>query len=154
NGLDIQITVDGGGSTNYNTATNETRFLRITRVGNTFSVYDRTNSSDAWSLQQTVTRGDLTGIPMQVGIHQAEFAGGAAVTTFYPDLELSGPNVTVPARPADAATLASSAPDSANGRVTLSWTPGSGSAGTLIMLQRNRAALTQVPINGFTFSGN
>jgi hypothetical protein len=154
NNNDIQITVDGGPNTAHNIATNDTRYFRITRVGNTFTVYDRTNNTDAWALQQTVTRGDLDGIPMQVGIHQAEFAGGAQVMTFYTDFELSGPNVTIPARPADATGLTMSAPDSVNGLATLSWTGGAGSAGTLVLLQRNKSTLTQVPINGFTFNGN
>jgi regulation of enolase protein 1 (concanavalin A-like superfamily) len=154
NGADIQITLDLPASTNYNFGTNEQRYVRITRAADTFSVYDRTNISDSWNLQQTVVRGDLSGIPMQVGIHQAEFAGGFITTTYYTDFQLSGPNVNTATPPADASGLATSTSDATNGTVTLTWTKGTGADGTLILLQRNKTNFTQVPINGFTFAGN
>jgi regulation of enolase protein 1 (concanavalin A-like superfamily) len=154
NGLDIQVTVDLPASTNYNFGTNEQRYVRITRAADTFSVYDRTNISDPWNLQQTVVRGDLSGIPMQVGIHEAEFAGGFITTTYFTDFQLSGPNVNATTPPADASALATSTSDATNGTVTLTWTKGTGADGTLILLQRNKTNFTQVPINGFTFAGN
>jgi hypothetical protein len=153
NNTDIQITVDLPASTNYNIGTNDQRYVRITRTGNTFSVYDRTNITDPWNVQQTVVRGDLAGIPMQVGIHQAEFAGGVTTTTYYTDFELSGTNVNVTTPPADATGLATSAPDPLNGLTTLSWTNGAGADGTLILLQRSKTNFTQAPISGFTFNG-
>ncbi len=154
NGVDVQATLDLPATDAYSIATNDQRYLRITRVGDAFSVYDKTNQSDPWTLQQAINRTDLNGIPMQVGIHQAEFLGGVITRTFYTDFELSGPNVTVPVPPSDTTGLASSAPDSINGLVTLSWTKATGSDGTLLLLQRNKSVLTQVPINGFTFNGN
>jgi len=153
NNADIQITLDLPASTNYNIGTNEQRYVRITRAGDTFSVYDRTNVSDPWNIQQTVVRGDLAGIPMQVGIHQAEFAGGFLTTTYFTDFQLSGPNVNATTPPADASGLATGASDATNGTVTLSWTKGTGADGTLILLQRNKSNFTQVPINGFVFNG-
>jgi len=153
NGLDIQITVDLPASTNYNFGTNEQRYVRITRTGDTFSVYDRTNTFDPWNVQQTVVRGDLAGIPMQVGIHQAEFAGGFLTTTYFTDFQLSGPNVNAATLPNDASALATSTSDATNGTVTLTWTKGAGADGTLILLQRNKTNFTQVPVSGFTFNG-
>src|SRR6267154_895388 len=80
NGADIQINAGGGvttntngvivpvglTSTNQNTDTNTDRFFRITRAGNNFSFYDKTNAADAWTLEDVISRGDLAGAPMEV----------------------------------------------------------------------------------------
>src|SRR5487761_2453208 len=87
NAADIQIAAPfNSGNAGYNTETNDNRYFRITRVGNTFTFYDKTNQTDAWIMETNVTRTDLNGIPMQVGIEDATFSG-ATPTTFYTDFE-------------------------------------------------------------------
>lgn len=153
NGNDVQISApNNSGSPAYNSETGDNRYFRITRVGDTFTFYDRTNQTDTWVLEQIITRPDLHGVPMQVGIEDASF-GSSTPTTYYTDFELTGTNVTA------AITLPSSptglvATPSGNG-VNYSWTPGPGSAGSILVLRRNNSqVLSQKPINGFTYSAN
>lgn len=154
-GDDIQIAAPfNSGSTNYNTETNDDRYLRITRVGDTFTFYDKTNQSDGWVLETNIARPDLHGLPMQVGIEDATF-GSATPTTFWTDFELSGTNVASgPTPPTDPTGLTSSAPNPSVGGITLSWTPGSGSAGSVVIVRQNNPALLQVPNNSFVYNGN
>ena len=155
NAADVQISAPfNSGSTNYNTETNDDRYFRITRVGDTFSFYDKTNQSDAWVLETNLSRPDLHGLPMQVGIEDATFSS-AAPTTYWTDFELSGTNVASgPAAPADATGLTSSSPNPSVGGITLSWTPGSGSSGSIVIVRPNNAALQQVPNNSFVYNPN
>jgi hypothetical protein len=160
NGADVQITVGGGvttngapvglTSTNQNTDTNTARFMRITRAGNLFSFYDKTNSGDAWTLEDTITRGDLAGAAMEVGISDATFSQ-AAPQVFYTDFELTGPNVNVATPAGDPSGLAISVADT--NKLTLTWTPGAGSDGSVVILKPN-GPLTSQPAYGITYTGN
>ncbi len=155
NANDIQISAPfNSGSTNYNTETNDTRYFRITRSGDTFSFYDKTNQGDAWVLESTITRPDLDGLPMQVGIEDATFSGAAPVS-YWTDFELSGTNVaTGILPPANPTGVTLSGSNAATGGITLSWTPGAGSAGSIVLVRANSPLLTQVPNNGFVYNGN
>ncbi len=160
NGNDLQVTIGGGlntnggplglTSTNFNTDTNTPRFLRINRTGNLFSFYDKTNSTDPWTLEYTLNRGDLAGFPMEVGIHDATFTGSSP-QVFYSDFELTGPNVNVATPAGDPSGLAFS-PAGTNS-LTLTWTPGAGSDGSLVVLKAN-GPLTSQPAYGITYGGN
>jgi len=162
NGADIDQAGNGAngfaapfntGSTNYNTETNDNRQFRITRVGDLFSLYDRTNDADAWVLEATNNRTDLDGIPMQVGIADSAFFS-SQYTTYYTNFVLSGPNVgTAGAPPANATGL--SAAVTSSSQVTFSWTPGAGSAGSILVIRKNSSLVTaDKPINGYTYNAN
>ena len=155
NANDIQISAPfNSGSTNFNTETNDTRYFRITRTGDTFNFYDKTNQTDAWVLEQTVTRPDLDGLPMQVGIEDADFTGNSPVT-YFTDFELSGTNVaTGVVPPAGPTGVTLSGTNSATGGITLSWTPGAGSSGSIVLVRAASPLLTQVPNNGYVYTGN
>lgn len=155
NANDIQISAPfNSGSTNYNTETNDDRYFRITRVGDTFSFYDKTNQSDAWVLETNIVRPDLDGLPMQVGIEDATFSS-ATPTTFFTDFELSGTNVASgPTPPSNPTGLTPSSPNPSVGGITLSWTPGAGSSGSIVIVRKNNPALPQVPNNSFVYNGN
>src|SRR5579859_1236168 len=155
NANDVQISAPfNSGSTNFNTETNDTRFFRITRTGDTFNFYDRTNKTDAWVLEQTVTRPDLDGLPMQVGIEDSDFTANSPVT-YFTDFELSGTNVaTGVVPPAGPTGVTLSGTNSATGGITLSWTPGAGSSGSIVLVRASSPLLTQVPNNGYVYTGN
>ena len=53
NGVDIDGYILVPGSS---TDTTTSRYLRITRVGNIFSFYTKTNQTDAWSFHGSLTR--------------------------------------------------------------------------------------------------
>jgi hypothetical protein len=127
--------------------------LRITRTGDTFSFYDKTNQTDTWTLETTLSRGDLHGIPVQVGIEDAAFSTSTPVTLFT-DFELSGTNVVASVtRPQDATGLAAAITSS--NAVTFSWTPGAGSAGSIVVVRKNNPlVLSEVPINGYTYNAS
>ncbi len=139
------------GSTNYNTETNDNREFRITRTGDFFSFYDRTNDGDAWVLEATNNRPDLDGIPMQVGINDAEYTA-SQFTTFYTNFVLSGPNVGgAVTPPTDPTGLSASVTSSSE--VTFNWTPG-GTGSILVIRKNNPMVTADKPINGYTYNAN
>lgn len=154
--VDIRYATNGVDRDGYvnvpgvDTDTTTSRYFRITRVGDVFSFYTKTNQSDAWALHGSLSRPDLTGVPMQVGIADTTF-GSTTPTTYFTDFELSGTNVTAsvvsPANP----TGLSASPSGST--VTFSWTPGAGSSGSILVLRNNNPnILGQKPINGYTYN--
>jgi hypothetical protein len=132
--------------------TTTSRYLRITRVGDVFSFYTKTNQTDTWALHGSLTRTDLDGMPMQVGIAEAAFST-VTPTSFYTDFELTGTNVqanpTLPANP----TSLTAHPNGAS--VNFTWTPGTGSAGSILVLRQNNTnILNQKPIDTFTYNAS
>ena len=154
NAADIQISAPfNSGSTNYNTETNNNRYFRITRIVNTFSFYDKTNQSDGWILETNITRSDLAGIPMQVGIEDAAFST-AAPQTFYTDFELTGTNVNASVTPPASATGLAASVTSSNA-VKFTWIPGAGSSGSILLVRKsNPLVLSDKPINGYNYQAN
>jgi hypothetical protein len=148
NGVDNQITVTNlfGSATD----TNADVFLRITRTGDTFKFYDSATYGGPWTLEQTLSRPDLHGAAMQVGIEEATFTGNTP-QEFFADFGIKGTNSIVnPA--ADPTGLAISAPLSSNA-VKVSWTPANGSSGSLVVIRPNKP-ITQAPLYGFSYVGN
>jgi len=155
---DIRYALDGADNDAYilvagaNSDTTTSRYFRITRAGDVFSFYTKTNSSDDWSLHGSLTLTNVDGVPMQVGIADASFST-ATPTSYFTDFELTGTNVvasrTLPANPTGlVATPAGKA-------VTFSWKSGAGSAGSLLVLRQNNTnILTQLPINPYTYAPN
>lgn len=154
NDTDVQISAPyNSGLTNYNGETTDNRYLRITRVGDTFTFYDKTNQTDAWVLETNISRADLNGIPMQVGIEDATFSS-ASPSTFYTDFELTGTNVNTTAiPPADPTNLTTSVTSS--NAVTFSWKTGAGSSGSILLVRMNNPlVLSEKPINSFNYNAN
>lgn len=154
---DIRYATNGADNDGYvlvpETITNLTagRYVRITRTGDVFTFYDKTNQTDAWIQEGTLTRTDLDGLPMQVGIADATF-GATGVASFFTDFELTGTNVvaavTPPANPTGLTATANL------NSVTFNWTPGSGSAGSILLLRKNDPNIVnEKPVNSYTYNG-
>jgi hypothetical protein len=163
NGADIQYPItDPAGTTDTNT----TRYYRITRTGDTFTFYWKTNQSDSWILitnasagsgyvaaSGSISRPDWNGHPVQVGIAQAIFARpGNPAVDYFTDFELSGPNVTTPASlPAAPDSLVTSSPNS-NGSLTFSWNTNGGTGSILIIRKIiPGGVLVANPVQGLTY---
>ena len=138
--------------------TNTMRFFRIVRSGDiNFTFFWKTNSSDSW-VQITnnlppggvLTRADFAGVPLQVGIAQMMFST-AAPEVYFTDFELSGTNVTFPTLPTAPSGLTIS-PVNSNS-VSLSWTPGAGSDGSLVLIRGNGPIIAQ-PAHGQTYTAD
>ena len=133
--------------------TNTTRYVRITRVGDLFSFYEKTNQSDAWSFIKSLARPDLAGVSMQVGIED-NVGTTATPLAYFTDFEISGPNVslgnpTLPGTPSAIVTTATNI----GGSLTLSWTVGNPGDSSLLVMRRN-GTLQINPIQGLTYSAN
>jgi hypothetical protein len=139
---------------------NSAYWLRMDRVGNAFRFYQRTNSTDAWKLESfpapiggtTLTRSDLAGQPLQVGIIHATFNGQLEVqfSSFSLSATNMGPFATTPS-PATGLTLATNA----SGNLLVSWSPGAGSVGSLVLVWTGTDSLVkEMPSNGTAYTGN
>ena len=139
---------------------NSAYWLRLDRVGNTFRFYQRTNSTDAWKLVSfpapvngtTLTRSDLAGQPLQVGLIHATFSGqlGVQFSSFSITETNMGPFATAPS-PATGLAFARNS----DGSLGLSWTPGAGSSGSLVVVWTGtNGVVKEMPVNGFTYTGN
>lgn len=146
NGVDHDGYLDTPGD---NSDTNTTRYVRITRVGNTFTFYDKTNQADVWNEMGTLDRPDLDGVAMQVGIQDAYFTGNSA-STLVTDFELSGTNVTFPVMPAAPSSLVTTATN-ISGSLTFSWTKGNAGDNSLVVM-RQLGPIQHNPINGHTYN--
>jgi hypothetical protein len=146
--------------------TNSTRFYRIMRTSDTFTFYWKTNQVDSWVLitnaaavdgyvpaTGSITRSDWHGQPVQVGIAQAIFSANSP-QVYFTDFELTGPGVGFAAPPAAPSNVEVSSPNPA-GSVNLSWTPGAGSSGSLVVVRggfaTNLLAVIANPIQGITY---
>ncbi len=127
-------------------------WLRITRAGNNFTLYEKGPAGAAWTNVASLTRSDFAGLPLEVGIEQADFAGGVSLPAQFASFSLIVSNQTAGATPAAASSLVMTT--NANGTMTLSWTPGTGSAGSVAVLWTNTNVVTVMPANGFTYTGN
>jgi uncharacterized protein len=135
------------------TAPNTNYWLRVQRIGDTFNLFEKALETDPWSQVGSVTRADFSGIPLQVGIEQSDYAGGATRTAQYANFNLNVSNMgPFGAPPAPVTDLAWAT--NATGGLVLSWTPGGGSAGSLAAMWTGSAAVKEAPANGFTYNGN
>ncbi len=146
NGADNEFLYTGGD----NSDTNSSRFYRLTRSGDVFNFYNKTNAGDAWNLLTTLTRPDLAGLPLQVGIQQAVYTPNTPIN-YYTDFQLTGPNVANGTAPTDPTGIAVSNVNSNS--VNITWTPGAGSAGSVVLIRAN-AGLAHKPADGFVYTGN
>jgi Family of unknown function (DUF5695) len=139
---------------------NSDYWLRMDRVGNNFRFFQRTNNTtDPWHVISfpapvsgtNLTRTDLAGQPVQVGIIHATFNGqlGVQFTSFSLTESNAGPFATAPG-PATGLTMATNA----GGNLNLSWTAGSGSAGSLVVMWTGTNVLKEMAVNGSTYTNN
>src|SRR5439155_732662 len=90
------------------------------------------------------------GQPMQVGIIHATFNGqiGVQFSDFSLTLSNAGPFSAAPS-PATGLTLATN-----SGGLNISWTPGAGSSGSLVVVWKGTNVVKEMPVNGSTYTGN
>ena len=129
---------------------NPSYWLRLQRVGDTFTAYEKVAETDEWVQRDQQERTDMTGLPVQVGLMQALYSGNSGTVQFSA-FKLSGPNVNVGpyASPATGLTAATNSP----GAITLSWTPGAGSDGSLVVVRANGPVFRQ-PSDGLTYTAD
>ncbi len=131
---------------------NTNYWLRLTRAGNTFTLHEKATQGGTWNSVGTLTRADLAGVALQVGIEQAVFGGGATRTARYGNFSLTVSNLVSGTTPSPATSLAvAPLPD---GATALSWAPGGGSTGSVVVLWTGSPVLKQAPAAGVTYTGN
>jgi hypothetical protein len=151
NGVNVELNHPGS-----NSETNSARFYRITRVGNVFTFYVRTNSFDPWFqvtnglAAGTLTRNDWNGVALQVGIAQASF-NTAARDVLFDDFSITGAGVTFPAMPTAPSGLVTTATNT-GGSLTFQWTKGTPANNSLVVISRR--PIQHNPIQGITYNAS
>jgi hypothetical protein len=156
----LRNNVNGGvAQINPGDSPNGAYWVRMDRVhGTNFHFYERTNSTLPWKLVTfpapvngtNLTRTDLAGLPLQVGIMHATFNGQLGVS--FSNFSLIESNAAFAATPSPASKLVMVT--NADETMSLSWTPGTGSAGSLVALWTSTNLVKEIPANGFTYTGN
>lgn len=133
---------------------NSNYWLRMTRSGNTFRLYEKATAGGTWTQVGSLTRADFSGLALQVGIEHSDFGGGATRSARYANFSLTVTNMgPFAAQPSPPSGL--SATTNAQGNVTLNWTAGAGSAGSLVVVwPATNSVVKQAPANGFTYTAN
>jgi hypothetical protein len=136
-----------------NADTNTPRYVRITRVGDVFNFYEKTNQTDTYVFITNLTRTDLHNVPMQVGIEDST-STTAGAGTFFTDFELSGPNVSL-AIPSLAGTPSAIVTTATNtgGSLTFSWTVGNPGDGSLVVIRQN-GHIQVNPVQGLAYTAD
>jgi regulation of enolase protein 1 (concanavalin A-like superfamily) len=130
------------------TDTNADVYLQIKRTGDTFYLSDSPDGV-SWTLEQTIARPDLHGAAMQVGIEEATYTANTPIITFT-DYGLVGTNTIKP--PVNDPTNIVVSDYVPSGSVNISWTPASGSAGSVVVIRENEPII-QSPYYGFSYVG-
>lgn len=157
----LRSEVNGGvaqiNPTNY---PNANYWLRMDRVnGTNFLFYEKSTKTGTWTnrtfgapVNGTVLhRPDLAGKPLQVGIMHATFAGQLGVQ--FTDFSLTASNSAPAAAPAPPTSLLVVA--SSNATLNVSWNPGAGSAGSVVVVWPSTNSLVkEIPANGVSYNGN
>ncbi len=157
NNTDQQFQI--GNSTNNNADVSTPRYYRITRTGDLFSFYQKTNDGDAWipltnaaglGGTNAINRTDLHGVAMQVGPAQASFSTTARIALF-DNFQLTSTNVTAtpptpPAPPSNVQMISSNV----TGSATITWTPGAGADGSLVLIRANGRIISE-PLQGYNY---
>lgn len=133
---------------------NTNYWLRMTRSGNVFRLFEKPTQAAAWTQVGSVTRPDFSGVPLQVGIEHSTYGGGVTRVAHYASFSLTvtnmGPFATPPQAPRDLVLSTNS-----GGTLDISWTPGAGSAGSLVVMwPGTNSTVKHMPANGFSYTGN
>ncbi len=102
------------------------RYLQLERAGNVFTCRRSTDGIIWTPVGDPMTRDDMDGLPVQVGLAHAMYGGNTGYVAF-DDFSISGPGV-VPPNKAYNPTPGGDATDVLRG-ATLSWTPAAGAIG-------------------------
>ena len=141
-GVTANTPIGGGSTTNT--------YLMLERTNDTFKCYQRGNPTAPWILAATVVRSDLHGLPLQVGIMQACFTTNSPVTQF-DNFSLQTSASLADNTPGPASQL--TAVNGTNEIATLTWSPGAGSTGSLVVMRAN-GPITRQPTPGVNYSAN
>ncbi len=152
---DRYINPDGANDANPN------YWLRIDRVnGTSFNFYVAENGPAANDWVEVtggpavpLDRPEFAGLPLQVGLIHATFDNGATPRMArFEQFSLTGPNVGLTAGEAGAATGLTIATNAGSGKLVLSWTPGTGSDGSVVVVRAG--PITDQPVDGTVYTGN
>jgi hypothetical protein len=136
-------------------APNANYWLRVTRSGNVFTLYEKGTAGGAWTNVGTLTRADFSGLPLQVGLEQSDYAGGATQTAQFAGFNLTAANMG-PFAAAPSPVTGLVLKTNLQGNILASWVPGSGSAGSLVVVWTgtNGGGVQEAPANGYAYTGN
>lgn len=123
-------------------------FIMIQRQTNTFTFYQKAHALDPWTLIWTQERADLDGIPVQVGIVDQIFTANTGTAEF-DNLVIVPTPANSPNAPAGPSNIALASAET--GKVSVSWTPGAGSAGSVVIAHASSPA-TRQPADGADYS--
>ncbi|KJU83449.1 hypothetical protein MBAV_004358, partial [Candidatus Magnetobacterium bavaricum] len=70
-------------SNTYGNLSSTNRYLRLTRVGDTFTAYRKLNSVDSWMPAHVFTRADFAGKTLQLGMYLKRLGGTASTQVDY-----------------------------------------------------------------------
>src|SRR5690348_3338604 len=141
-----------------NADVNTPRWLRITRTGNLINFYWKTNDTDPWFPitnaagmlgSNSVNRADLNGIALQVGIQASAFST-AQRNGVFDNFQLIATNVTIPASVPNPPSNIIEVSSNITGSATISWTPGAGADGSLVLVRQNGPLISQ-PVQGINY---
>ncbi|MDH7598081.1 MAG: discoidin domain-containing protein, partial [Sedimentisphaerales bacterium] len=134
NGVESELTSTGDG---FNCAT----YLQLERQGNTF-FFRISYDGQTWSqLGQPITRDDMAGLPVQVGLAQCTYSTNRGYVAF-DDFRLEGPNV----RPARKMAVGPSPSDKSSDvprDVDLAWKPVEGASSRDVYLGTDLQAVSE-----------
>jgi hypothetical protein len=131
---------------------NTNYWLRIQRVGNIYNVSERASAGDAWNQVSSLTRTNFTE-QVQVGIEHADYDGGRVLGASYRNFRLTVSNIgpfntePAPAKELNVDGVLASVQE-------ISWAPGKGSDGSLVVFWEDDAALKAAPANGIDYKGD
>ena len=114
------------------------KYLQLERAGNVFTCR-RSMDGIVWTpVGDPITRDDMDGLPVQVGLAHAMYSGNTGYVAF-DDFSISGPGV-VPPNKAYNPTPGGGATDVLRGTI-LSWTPAAGAMGHDVYFGTDRSAI-------------
>lgn len=151
-----------GGVTQINPTNypNTNYWVRMDRVnGTNFLFYEKSTKAGAWTLRPfpspvngtVLHRPDLKGLQLEVGIIHATFGGQLGVQ--FSDFSLTASNSTPVAAPSPPTSLI--VVGNSNDTLNVSWTAGSGSAGSVVVVwSATNNLVKEIPANGVSYNGN
>lgn len=129
---------------------NTNYWLRIQRVAGDFKLSEKSARDEVWTQVGSVTRHDFEGLPLQVGIEHADYDGGRTLKAGYRNFSLTASNMgPFSAAPGPATDLKSSG----KGAGEITWTPGKGSSGSVVVIWPGNSPLMAAPSDGTSYHG-
>lgn len=144
--------INGTYGETYFTGQPAEQFIMIQRETNTFKFYQKAHALDEWTLLGSEDRPEWDGVPMQVGIVDQTFTANTASSEF-DNLIFTVPgglsnNVSAPSAPTGLVLTSNDV-----GNVTVNWTAGAGSDGSVVIAHTPNH-VTRQPADGDDLSGS